>query len=120
MKSEEILKSLNIKPDTYPADAIFYNESYIGTYTRAREMVCIMIADNVEDETNLDACILPYEAVKEIAYTVKYLITDFGIDVHSYTMKTTKPFINLQVIKTHELIALSKQIKKLKNQIINH
>lgn len=104
LKSEEVLNRMGIKNDTYPADACFNSGGeYIGTYSEDRETVCIMIEDNLlpEEQENFEACILQKETIEEIAYTCKKLITNFGCAVHSYTMKTVKPFTNLKIVKTH-------------------
>ena len=98
--SEKVLIKMGYKADKYPADACFLGD-IIGTYSEDRQTVCILLYDNVknEDLTDLNKCILSKEQVKEIAYTVKHLITDFGTDVHSNTFKTVKPFNTLKITK---------------------
>lgn len=93
LKSAKVLKELGIDPDDYPADACF-DPNYIGTYSKDRKTVCIMMDDNV----SIDG-ILPKDVVREIAYTCTKLITDFGCEVHSHTMKTVKPFSQLTIEK---------------------
>lgn len=99
MKSEEILMQLGIEKDTYPADAVFDEFNLIGTYSKDCKIVCIMIEDN-EDI----GCSLSKEAIKEIAFTVDRLITNFGCDVHSYTMKNFFPFTTLKIDKVSNLL----------------
>lgn len=98
--SKTVLTKMGYNIDNYPADACFLGD-IIGTYSEDRETVCILLYDNVkvEDLTDLNKCILSKEQVKEIAYTVKHLITDFGMDVHTNTFKTVKPFNTLKITK---------------------
>lgn len=100
MKSEKVLLSMGIEPDDYPADACFGTE-IIGTYSKDRQTVCIMAEDNLteEEQTKFSNWSLGKDVIEEIAYTCKKLITNFGCDVHSHTMKTVKPFNNLKIVK---------------------
>lgn len=105
MKATDILIERGITPDPYPADAIFgeySNEPVMGTYSKDRKTACIMIEDNLteQEQQDLDKCILPAHIVKDIAYTVDHLITNFGLSVHSYDMKNTTPFKSLRITKT--------------------
>lgn len=99
MKSEHVLKSMGLNIDPYPADAIF-SEKYIGSYSDDRLTACLMLEDNLtpEEIEGLEGCILPLDTVKEIAYTVNTLVTNFGLGVHSHTMKIN-PFSTLNIIK---------------------
>lgn len=99
--SDTILLNMGIEKDNYPADACFgeaENFPLIGTYSKDRQTVCIMMADNSWTIQQ----VIPFEVVKEIAYTVKTLITDFGCAVHSYTMKNNKPFNSLKIVKPEQ------------------
>jgi hypothetical protein len=49
MKSEQVLNTMGIEKDTYPADAVFERFNLIGTYSKDRKTVCIMIEDNVDE-----------------------------------------------------------------------
>lgn len=100
LHSVHILIKMGLGIDNYPADACFSGD-IIGTFTEDRQTVCIMLADNVdgEDIAVLNNCILSKEQVKEIAETVTHLITDFGMDVHTNTFKTVKPFNTLKITK---------------------
>lgn len=99
MRSTEILIGKGIAPDKYPADAIF--NSFIGTYSEDRQTVCIMAEDNASPEEieQLINCNIDRDTIKEIAYTVKVLITNMGADVHRHTMKNNKPFCYLKIVK---------------------
>lgn len=100
MKSEEVLNTMGIEKDTYPADAVFERFNLIGTYSKDRKTVCLMIEDNVDEvlQEDIENCILGMEAVKEIALTVDNLITNFGCAVHSHTLKSNKAFDNFKII----------------------
>lgn len=91
MKATEILQMAGITPDTYPADACIGDE-LMGTYSQDRRIICLTIADN-------DREMITREEIKEIAYTCQILITDMGAAVHTYDMKNTKPYKNLEIIK---------------------
>jgi hypothetical protein len=104
LKSEEILLLMQIEPDDYPADACFGN--LIGTYSKDRQTVCIMAEDNLT-ETEQKRFLnwsLGKDVIEQIAYSCKKLITNFGCDVHSHTMKTVKPFNNLKIYKPYNLL----------------
>ena len=95
LKSYLLLQSLGITPDDYPADACFTDNEHdiVGTYSKDRQAVCVLMADNPGLE------MLSKEMIKNIAYTSTKLITDFGCDVHSTTMKDFKPFNTLTIEK---------------------
>lgn len=99
LDSKYKLIELGLEPDDYPAEAIFGN--IIGTFSKYCEAVCILINDNFteSEQEDLDNLIIPLETLKEIALTVKVLITNFGIDVHSHTLKNDNVLNKLKIKK---------------------
>lgn len=91
------LIELNIKPDKYPADAII--SGLIGTYSEDRETVCILINDNLteSEKEDFEKMLITKDQLKEIALTVKTLVTDFGAFVHSYTLKSDPILSKLKI-----------------------
>ncbi len=67
-----------------------------GIINNHKSMVISINGQGICDD-EFDRMMIDKETLKEIAYTCDYLYTDFGIDVHSHTLKTSEPFKNLKI-----------------------
>jgi hypothetical protein len=94
------LIEMGIEPDQYPADAVI--GGLLGTYSKDRETVCILIGDNFteSEQENFDNLVIKREQLKEIALTVNTLITNFGIEIHSHSLKTDPIYKKFKISKS--------------------
>ncbi len=99
LDSYNTLMEFKIIPDKYPADAII--SGLIGTYSEDRQTVCILINDNFTalEQENINNLLINRDQLKEIALTVKTLITNMGIEVHSHTLKNDPTLNKLKIKK---------------------
>jgi len=102
-KSEQILWDNNHTPVTY-SNVTFSNDKIIGVCSVMRgdthlyKAVAISLEDNGANPDDFENCILDYETVKEIAYTTDILYTNYGIGVHTHSLKS-KPFSTLKIVR---------------------
>ena len=105
MNKDALLKAGYTPDET--SDAVFEEYGILGTVSigfgdfGTYKAIAITIEENTQGgETALQ---LPKDLIKQIAYTADILITDFGCDVASWTMKNVDPFKNLTIIKLSNL-----------------
>ena len=67
-----------------------------GILNNHKSMVISITGQGICDD-EFDRMTIDKETLKEIAYTTDYLYTDFGIEVHSHTLKTSEPFKSVKI-----------------------